>query len=122
MNHKSVMLMFAFLSVACAASENATTNGASGAGVPKATFATNEGAKAESQVVVIGTNAPAQKSRMLRHVELYEIEPMTDEQRRYYRTQHVNRTGKDLVSYPAPDENRRPVQKAPREDVNVIIE
>lgn len=58
-----------------------------------------------------------------RFKELYELEPMTDEQRRYYRTQNMNRTGKDLIMPTANDTKSDPL--APKEnkgDIQVIIQ
>lgn len=67
------------------------------------------------------TNAVPQKSSGPRYAEMDEILPMCDEERRYYRIQRRNRTGKDLLMIP--DRQERPARepKIP-DDVGVIIE
>jgi hypothetical protein len=65
------------------------------------------------------TNAASLNARRPRHREMYEIVPMSDEQRRLMRAQ---RAGKDLLYDPREFDEAKPTREAPASDIEVRIE
>lgn len=81
--------------------------------------ATNVTAASEPLAVPPATNAASVNARRPRDREMYEVLPLSDEQRRLMRAQH---TGKDLLYDPRDFEEAKPTREAPASDIEVHIE
>jgi len=80
---------------------------------------TNVTATSEQPAVPPATNAASVNARSPRHREMYEIMPMSDEQRRLMRAQH---RGRDLLYDPREFDEPKPAREAPASDIEVRIE
>ena len=122
MKHPFIAVIVAVQGGVCIACAGSVTNAEPSCGKPFGVVVTNLTANAGHQDLQTATNALSRNAGSLRNMEMYEIVPMTAEQRNYLRIQHHNRVGKDLLYDPSLLEQRRPKSEAATNEVEVIIE